>query len=113
MIRRSCLLVNPNNRLVKTVLMRMVESGDYFFFAISPTRVSLRSDPKLGKKNVAGLSTNLRQIQRSTTTDTQSQRALAQFRRRPDPPGQVLNWVCRDNLSYLDLTQNRLEMDQD
>jgi len=23
--------------------------------------------------------------------------------------GQVLNWVCRDNLSYLDLTQNRLE----
>jgi hypothetical protein len=23
----------------------------------------------------------------------------------------VLNWVCRDNLSYLDLTQNRLEMD--
>jgi hypothetical protein len=35
------------------------------------------------------------------------------FRRRPDPPGQVLNWVCRDNLSYLDLTQNRLEMDPD
>jgi hypothetical protein len=33
--------------------------------------------------------------------------------RRPDPPGQVLNWVCRDNLSYLDLTQNRLEMDPD
>ena len=30
------MLVNPNNRLVKKVLMRMVESGDYFFFAISP-----------------------------------------------------------------------------
>jgi hypothetical protein len=28
------MLVNPNNRLVKKVLMRMVESGDYFFFAI-------------------------------------------------------------------------------
>jgi hypothetical protein len=28
-------------------------------------------------------------------------------------PGQVLNWVCRDNLSYLDLTENRLEMDPD
>jgi hypothetical protein len=28
-------------------------------------------------------------------------------------PGQVLNWVCRDNLSYLDLTQNRLEMHPD
>jgi len=32
------ILVNPNNRLVKTVLMRMVESGDYFFFAISPNQ---------------------------------------------------------------------------
>jgi hypothetical protein len=27
------MLVNPNNRLVKNVLMRMVDSGDYFFFA--------------------------------------------------------------------------------
>src|SRR6202035_1475360 len=65
------------------------------------------------QKNLAGLSTNLRQIQGSTTTDGQYQRALAQFRRRPNPAGQVLNWVCRDNLSYLDLTENRLEMDPD
>jgi hypothetical protein len=32
------MLVNPNNRLVKKVLMRMVECGDYFFFAISPNQ---------------------------------------------------------------------------
>jgi hypothetical protein len=48
-----------------------------------------------------------------TTTDAQYQRALAQLRKRPDPPGHMLDWVCRDNLSYLDLTQNRLEMDPD
>jgi hypothetical protein len=30
---RPNMLVNPNNCLVKKVLMRMVESGDYFFFA--------------------------------------------------------------------------------
>jgi hypothetical protein len=35
---------------------------------------------------------------------------LAQFRRRPYPAGQVLNWVCRENIEYLDLTQDRLEM---
>jgi hypothetical protein len=104
---------NPNNRLVKKVLMRMVESGDYFFFAISPNQSVTAFRSEIGQKNLAGLSTNLRQIQGSTTTDGQYQRALARFRRRPDPPGQVLNWVCRDNLSYLDLTQNRLEMDPD
>ena len=93
--------------------MRMVESGDYFFFAISPNQSVTAFRSEIGQKILAGLSTNLRQIQGSTTTDAQYQRALAQFRRRPDPPGQVLNWVCRDNLSYLDLTQNRLEMDPD
>jgi hypothetical protein len=107
------MLINPNNRLVKKVLMRMVESGDYFFFAISPNQSVTAFRSEIGQKNLAGLSTNLRQIQGSTTTDAQYQRALAQFRRRPDPPGQVLNWVCRDNLSYLDLTKNRLEMDPD
>jgi hypothetical protein len=102
-------LVNPNNHLVKRVLIRMVESGDYFFFAISPQSVTaFRSE--IGQKNLAGLSTNLRQIQGSTTTDAQYQRALARFRRYPDPPGQVLNWVCRDNVDYLDLTQDCLEM---
>jgi len=89
------------------------ESGDYFFFAISPNQSVTAFRSEIGQKNLAGLSTNLRQIQGSTTTDAQYQRALAQFRRRPDPPGQVLNWVCRDNLSYLDLTENRLEMDPD
>jgi hypothetical protein len=29
-------LVNPNNPSAKTVLTKMVETGDYFFFAISP-----------------------------------------------------------------------------
>ena len=38
------MLVNPNNRLVKKVLMRMVESGDYFFFAISPNQSVALSD---------------------------------------------------------------------
>jgi hypothetical protein len=43
------MLVNPNNRLVKKVLMRMVESGDYFFFAISPNQSLLRfPGPTLG-----------------------------------------------------------------
>src|SRR5271165_2607157 len=107
------MLVNPNNRLVKKVLMRMVDSGDYFFFAISPNQSVTAFRSEIGQKTLAGLSANLRQIQGSTTADAQYQRALAQFRRRPDPDGQVLNWVCRDNLSYLDLTQNRLEMDPD
>jgi len=103
-------LVNPNNHLVKKVLITMVESGDYFFFAMSSNRSLTAFRSEIGQEKLAGLSTNLRQIERSTTTDAQYQRALARFRRHPDPPGQVLNWVCRYNVDFLDLTQDRLEM---
>jgi hypothetical protein len=57
----------------------MVESGDYFFFAISPNQSVTAFRSEIGQKNLAGLSTNLRQIQGSTTTDAQYQRALAQI----------------------------------
>ena len=73
-----------------------------------PCVTAFRSE--IGRGNLAGLRTNLRQIRGSTTTDAQYQGALARFRKHPDPPGQVLNWVCRDNVDYLDLTQDRLEM---
>ena len=44
------MLVNPNNRLVKKVLTRMVESGDYFFFAISPNQSVTAFRSEIGKK---------------------------------------------------------------
>jgi hypothetical protein len=59
------MLVNPNNRLVKTVLTRMMESGDYFLFAISPNQSVTAFRSEIGQTNLAGLSTNLRQIQGS------------------------------------------------
>jgi len=71
------MLINPNNGLVKKVLMRMVESGDYFFFAISPNQSVTAFRSEIGQKNLAGLNTNLRQIQGSTTTDGQYRVAIA------------------------------------
>jgi len=62
-------LVNPNNHLVWRVLITMVESGDYFFFAISPNQSVTAFRSEIGQEKLAGLSTNLRQIERSTTTD--------------------------------------------
>ena len=64
------MLINPNNRLVKTVLMRMVESGDYFFFAISCNQSVTAFRSEIGPKNLAGLSTNLRQIQERRMPNT-------------------------------------------
>ncbi len=103
-------LVNPGNPLVQTVLTSMVEGGDYFFFAIAPDQHVTAFRASIGQGTLAGLIDNMQRIRGSTTTEIQYQQALRQFRQSPSPPGHVLDWVCRDNRYYLDLTQDRLEM---
>jgi len=103
-------LVNPNNPLVQTVLTTMVESGDYFFFALDTQSSVTVFRSRIGEEDVAGLSTTVPRIRRSTTTERQYQRALAAFEKHPQPPGVLLQWVCRDNSASLDLTTDRLEL---
>ena len=64
-------LVTPNNPLVRVVLTMMVESGDYFFFALNSDGGLTAFRSELGEANLAGLTTNLPRIRRSATTDVQ------------------------------------------
>ena len=101
-------LINPNNAVTRSVLNTMVQTGDYFFFAPNSDRgtTAFRSD--IRTDNLAGLKTNLSRIQGSMTTDAQYRQAVSQFAMRPEPPGTLLTWVCRNDPEYLDLTQDRL-----
>ena len=110
---RYNVLVKPNNPTVHTVLTMMVESGDYFFFAIDAHGSATAFNAEIGHgrhTDMAGLQRNLPRILRAETTDIQYQEALARFRANPKPPGILLNWVCRDDIRYLDLRTDRLEM---
>jgi hypothetical protein len=102
-------LVNPNNPLVQTVLTTMIESGDYFFFALDAHGGVTAFRSEIGQDNLAGLKTNLTRIRHSATTETQYRQAVSAFERNPQPAGAMLHWVCRDNAEYLDLTRDRLE----
>jgi hypothetical protein len=68
---------------------------------------------EIGQENLAGLRTNLPRMLRSTTTETQYRKAVSAFQNNPNPPGVLLDWVCRDNVEYLDLTTDRLDMTPD
>lgn len=103
-------LINPNNPLVRTVLTTMVESQDYYFFAINPNRSVTAFRLEIGQEDLAGLKSNYPRIHNSTTTDLQYQKALSSFKKNPQSAGPILNWVCRDNVEYLDLTQHRLDL---
>ena len=102
-------LVNPSDPVARQVLSTMVDTGDYFFFAIHADRrgtTAFRSG--LGPDSLANLRTNMDRIERSTTSEAQYRRAMAQIGRRPEPPGTLLTWVCRGNADHLDLAQDRL-----
>jgi hypothetical protein len=110
---RYNVLVKPNNLIVQTVLITMVESGEYFFFAINTNGSVTAFSANRGHgshTDMAGLKRNLPRILRAEPTDGHYQEALARFRANPQPPGKLLNWVCQDNIQYLDLTTDRLEM---
>ncbi len=103
-------LINPNNPLAQAVLGAMIDSGEYFFLAIGPNQGVTAFRSEIGKETLAGITDNLARIKRSTTSNAQYQQALNQFQKHPFPPGQLLSWVCRDNVGYLNIASDRLEM---
>lgn len=103
-------LVNPNNLLVQTVLTTMVHSADYFFFALNANRSVTAFRSEIGQDDLAGLKTNLPRIHQAQTTETQYRHAVALFENNPTPAGALLPWVCHDNVAYLELTTDRLNL---
>lgn len=103
-------LINPNNPLAQAVLDSMIDIGEYFFLAIGPNQGVTAFRSEIGAETLAGITDNLARIKRSTTSDAQYQQALSQFQKRLLPPGQLLSWVCRDNVGYLDIASDPLEM---
>ena len=102
-------LVNPSSPVVRAVLQKMVQTGEYQFFAFdrSGHATVFKSDPAQG--DLAGLQTNWPRIVQADTTEAQYASAAASFGRR-FPEGVLLAWVCRDELAYLDLAHDRLEL---
>lgn len=105
-------LLNPNQSLVQTIITKMIESGSYFFLMLNPDKSVATFKADIGQENLAGLRTNFPKIQAATTTDEQYNKGLHYFHQAPDPSGKLLNWVCRDNMDFLDLKteQNRLDL---
>ncbi len=103
-------LVNPNNRVVQSVLDVMFEGGDYFFFALDPNNTVTAFRGDIEQELLVGLRANMFRVENSTTSDRQYLRAVEQFSKNPEPEGTMLNWVCRDNVEYLDLSADPLEL---
>jgi hypothetical protein len=102
-------MLNPNHPVTRAVLPTMVDSGDYFFFALDSENSTTAFRSELGAGNRQQLRDYLPRLQHLSTTHVQYEKAVASFERNPEPPGPLLQWVCR-NSEYLDLTEDRWEL---
>ena len=89
----------------------MIENGDYFFFAIDEgTGIATAFRSEIGDDTLLGLTEHWEQIQDSNTTEEQYHQVMLKFAAKPHPPGILLKWVCRDNIEYLDLSKDRMNL---
>jgi hypothetical protein len=103
-------LMNPANPVVQAVLTRMMDTGDYFFFAVGSDHGALAFRSELEEHSLWGLQSQMPRLLQSRTTDEQYQRAVTAFAQNPEPPGTLLAWVCQDNTAALDLTRDRFDL---
>ena len=103
-------LVNPSDPVAREVIRHLVEHRCYVVLAVDPDQHVAAFKAGVGEVTLSGLIDHYPRIARSITSRATYGRVLAQFRRRPQPSGQMLNWACRSELSYLDLTTDRMEL---
>jgi len=103
-------LVNPGNPMVRSVLATMLETEDYYFFAINADQTMTAFRSQLEHPDLAGLRTNQMNFEGARCSEERYEQVCRLFEQKPDPPGQLLEWVYRDNPDYLDLTEYRLEL---
>ena len=103
-------LPNPQDPSVRAVVGSMLKQGLYFILTMGPADVVTVFREGFNQQDLVALKSNMRRIRRSSTTEMQYAQVLSQFRLRPDPPGSILDWVCRDKPAYLDPTQIPIEL---
>ena len=110
--KRYHTLVNPSNPLVQIVLKTMLENRDYFFFSIEEKSGSVTTfRNEIDDEVMASFQQDWSRIESSTTTKRQYHQAVSSFIKDDSyPSGSLMHWLELDNLSYLDLRIDRLDL---
>jgi len=103
-------LVPVGNPIIQAVISTMLDTQDYFFFAINPDQTVTAFRSQFETHNLSGLRTNQEQFGDGRCSLEQYENAVRTFTNNPDPPGKVMTWVCRNNWDYLDLKKYPLDL---
>ena len=104
------ILLNPNNPLVRTVVEVMRETEQYFFFMFNEGEL-VAFQESMGQQNLDWFSSYGNVVHTATTTPEEYERGLQGITKSDRfLHGKLLDWVCRNDVSFLDLQEDRLEV---
>lgn len=103
-------LLNPSSAVVQQVLGKMLDTGDYFVLVVNANGGASAFRSGFGDDSLSGIRQWWPRLQRSTTTEEQYRVAVEQFCRDRAVQGHLLEWTGRDDLSLLDMANDRMEI---
>lgn len=103
-------LINPNNPISRKVLSIMIETGDFFMFLFNSENSLTAFRSEINENCLWGLKDNFSRIEQSSTTEEEYLQTLSSFKENPYPKGDMLNWVCNDDIEYIDLFKYRFDL---
>jgi hypothetical protein len=97
-------LIDPANPIASAVMQTMVKEQDYFFFAINPDQnvVAFRAD--MLKDDAFNLKAHLEKYAHIDPCPVdQYEKTSRALMESDEYQGVLLEWVCRDNMEYLNM----------
>jgi len=107
---RYDVLINPDNPLVKKVLSTMMDNGDYLFLSIAKDLSVTTFREQINQGDFVEIKSNFSKIQNSKTTNSKYLELVSTYRKNIEPGVILMDWVCYENIDYMDLTKNRILM---
>ena len=104
------IVLNPNNKIIRHVLNLMRESLAYFFFVFEGNSMSAFRGSIDHGDNWFDNENNLEKINNATTTDCDYEMTLKIFKDENMLGGTLLSWIYRENLEFINLSNNRVKI---
>jgi len=103
-------LIPMQNPIVLSVIDKMIETQDYFFFAIDPAQTVTAFRSQMEVNDLASLKTNRIKFEGTECRPEIYEKAVEIYRSEMGEDEEYMEWVCRSNWDYLDIEKYPLDL---
>lgn len=103
-------LVTTDNPVVQSVLETIIKTQDHFFLVFNSDSSLIAFKHGSTSRTLIDIESNYEKFKDTECSTDDYEEAVQWFAKNPHPEGQIMKWVCRDNIDYLDLSTDRFDL---